>query len=420
MEKGVYRGLGLARHEGQIVFVPRGLPGDRVRVRVESVTSGYARARIEAKLEASAARRTSPCSLFSRCGGCAYQELDYASQLTLKEAILRESLARAGAPWTPAIPIHGSPEEEWRTRAFLHLEVRGGELRIGLREERSHRLVALGRCLQLTPGLHAVACALREALANHPHLAGRIEGIALAESVPSGMVVASLETSLSGAEAGSLASLGTQSPWLTGLGAVVGSPGRRRFVPLRGEPYVESHVEGRRLRAHVLSFFQANRFLLADLVRTVGGLTPPGGRLLDLYAGVGLFALTVGGAAEEVVGVEGEPLAVADAKANASAAELTNVQWRCEEVGEALRGCPVVPGERVVLDPPRAGAGSELVAAIAARQPAAIVYVSCDPTTLARDLKTFAGLGYDAASLHAFDLFPDTFHLETVAQLLPR
>lgn len=420
MEKGVYRGLGLARHEGQVVFVPRGLPGDRLRVRVDSVTRGYARARIEANLEPSAARRASPCSLFPRCGGCAYQELDYASQLTLKEDILRESLARAGVPWTGEIAVHASPEQDWRTRAFLHLEVRGRELRLGLREEHSHRLVSLGRCLQLTPGLDAVARSIRDGLMGHLPLARRIEGVALAESIEGGMVVASLETSLSRAEAGSLASLATQSPWLTGLGAVVGAPGQGRFVPLRGEPYVESRIEGRRFRSHVLAFFQANRFLVEDLVRTVGTLTPPGGRLLDLYAGVGLFALTVGAAAEDVVAVEGEPLAVEDAKANASAAGLSHVQWRCEDVREALQSCPVAPGERVVLDPPRAGAGSEVVAAIAARQPQGIVYVSCDPTTLARDLKTLAERGYDAASLHAFDLFPDTFHLETVAQLLPR
>jgi len=420
VEKSVYRGLGLARHEGQVVFVSRGLPGDRLRVRVESVTRGYARARIEATLEPSAARRASPCSLFPHCGGCAYQELDYARQLTLKEAILRESLARAGVPWPGEIPVHGSPEEGWRTRAFLHLEVRGQEVRLGLREERSHRLVSLGRCLQLTPGLDAVAHALREALTPHIHLARRIEGMALAESNKGGTVVASLETRLSSAEVGSLASLRTQSPWLTGLGAVVGSPGQRHFVLLRGEPYVESRIDGRRLRSHVLSFFQANRFLLGDMVRTVGRLTPPGGRLLDLYAGVGLFALTVGGAAEDVVAVEGAPLAVEDAKANASAAGLTHVHWRCEDVREALHRLPVAPGERVILDPPRAGAGSEVVAAIAARQPEGIVYVSCDPTTLARDLKLFAELGYNAASLHAFDLFPDTFHLETVAQLLPR
>ena len=420
VEKGVYRGLGLARHDGQVVFIPRGLPGERLRVRVESVPRGYARARLVEVLEPAAGRRASPCPLFHRCGGCAYQELDYPSQLALKEAILRESLARAGVEWPGEILVHGSPEEGWRTRAFLHLEVRGQELRLGLREERSHRLVPLGRCLQLAPGIDAVARSLHEALSHHLHLARRIWGMALAESLQGGNVVASFETDLSSTEVGALAALAPQSPWLTGLGAVVGPEERRRFVLLRGEPYVEARVHGKRLRSHVLAFFQANRFLLEDLVSAVGELTPPGGRLLDLYAGGGLFALTVGERAEEVIAVEGEPLAVEDARVNAVAAGLAHVQWICADVLEGLERSPAVPGERVILDPPRAGAGREVVQALAAREPEAIVYVSCDPTTLARDLKTFAELGYHSAAVHAFDLFPDTFHIETVVKLARR
>ena len=128
VEKAVYRGLGLARHDGRVVFVPRAFPGDRLRVRVTSVERGFARAALEDVLETGPGRRGAPCRHAERCGGCAYQELDYARQLEVKRDILAETLRRAGAEFPPAFEVVASPEEAWRTRASLHFEARGGEI----------------------------------------------------------------------------------------------------------------------------------------------------------------------------------------------------------------------------------------------------------------------------------------------------
>jgi 23S rRNA (uracil1939-C5)-methyltransferase len=420
IEKAVYRGLGLARHEGQVVFVPRAIPGDRVRARVESVTPGYVRALAEAVLQAATARRAPPCPLFTRCGGCAYQDVDYSEQLRLKEAILRESLSRAGVRWEGQLPLRASPEEGWRTRATLHLEESEGALRLGLHEEGSHLVVDVDACLQLSPAMNQAARALRAALDERRADARRIHDVELAESTDGGKLVVCLETDLAVPQAVGLARLADAVPGLTGLGAMAADGRGRRFLTLSGDPHVEAAVAGLHLRSHIRSFFQGHRFLLEELVGEVVGLTPKGGRVLDLYAGVGLFALALAGQADEVRGAELNPFAVEDARANIEASQRTNVRVRQGDVQEVLSSWPPSADEKIVLDPPRTGAGAPVVRAVAARRPAAIVYVSCDPPTLGRDLAVFARHGYEPDTIRAFDLFPDTFHLETIVRLTPR
>jgi 23S rRNA (uracil1939-C5)-methyltransferase len=400
-----------------VVFVPRAVPGDRVRVRIEAATSGYVRGRIEQLLGHAEARRTAPCALFDRCGGCAYQAYDYAGQLVLKEAVLRETLARARVEWPHSISLHPSPEVGWRTRASLHVHFGADGLRLGLHEEGSHRVTDLATCLQLSTAMNAAQRALAEALTRRPDWARHVRDIDLAEAPDGAQLVASLETDLEPPAAAALGALADGIHALTGLGVVAGVDRARRFMPLRGEPWIDATVQGIRLRAHVRSFFQGNRFLLDDLVAAVTGLTPAGGAVLDLYAGVGLFALPLASRADRVSGIEIDAGAVGDAERNVERSGLGNVRIERGDVAAALRSLEAAEDERVVLDPPRAGAGEEVVRAIARRRPLSVVYVSCDPATLARDLKTFAAEGYAPTAVELFDMFPDTFHLETVVAL---
>jgi 23S rRNA (uracil1939-C5)-methyltransferase len=418
VEKGVYRGLGLARHEGQVVFVARAFPNDRLRVRVESARPGYVEGRSESLLAPSAERRPSPCPYVPRCGGCAYQELDYGAQLRLKAAVLRESLQRAGVPWAGELFARGSPEEGWRLRASLHVAQKDGRVLLGLHEEGSHRVVDVERCLQLSTRTSSVARRLAAALQARPEGARGVRGLDLAESPEGDELVAVFETELGAGPITRLAALGDAAPELTGLGALTGLP--RRFVTLRGDPHVNASVRGLRLRAHAQSFFQANRFLVEDLVDVVLGLLEPGRPVLDLYAGVGLFALPLAGRAPRVQAVESNPTAVEDAEENARRAGTDNLRVLRGEVEAVLARLPADAGEAIVLDPPRTGAGNAVVALIAGRRPDAIVYVSCDPPTLGRDLAAFARRGYVPDTIQAFDMFPDTYHLETVVRLVPR
>jgi len=416
IEKGVYRGRGLGRVNGRVLFVPRTHPGDLVRARVREVHAGWAEGSLEDIVEAAPDRRPSPCPYVPRCGGCAYQDLGYEAQLRVKEAVLRESLARAGARWEGPVEVHASPERGWRVRASLHFAAGGEGLRLGFRQEGTRRLVDVEGCLQLSDRMNAAARGLRDALARRPGLVPRLHGLHLLEAPEGEGLVAVVESALEAHEAPALAAAGRDVAGLTGLGAEV-VPHRLHW--LHGSPHVEAVVVGLVLRAHVRSFFQANRFLLEPLVRTVVDLAPAGGgRIVDLYAGVGLFAFPLAARGDaEVVAIELAPTAVEDARANAQRNGLTAVRLVQGDVGDALASMRPAGSEHVVLDPPRTGAGKGVVDLVADRDPESVVYVSCDPPTLGRDLARFAGRGYRPDAVHLFDLFPDTFHLETVVRL---
>ncbi len=422
IEKPVYRGLGLARHEGQIVFVPRAFPGERVRVRVAARERGYLRAELREVLEAAPVRRPSPCRYVPECGGCAYQELIYAAQLDAKVAVLRESLQRAGLAWEGEIACEASPEEGWRLRAGLHFHA-GPPARLGLHAAETRRVVDLERCLQFSDGLNGALRELHTALQGcAPRLARAVRGVELIESLDGTRRVAALEVDADVPLAVRLRSLAAHTPGLAGLGVVANDRGRARFVALEGDPHVEMPLLGTSLRVHVRSFFQSNRFLAETLARHVCALVSEGradGPVLDLYAGVGLFALPLALAGADVRAVELSPLAAEDARFSAERAGAHGLRVFRGDVRAALQAWPVDAGERVILDPPRTGAGAEVVAAVCARRPSRVVYVSCDPPTLARDLKLFAAQGYVLDGLRAFDLFPDTFHVEAVAALRP-
>ena len=417
IERAVYRGRGLGRHEGRVVFVPRSFPGDRVRARVLSVHAGYAEAEALDLVSPSPERRRSPCPYVPRCGGCAYQELSYAAQLRAKEAILRESLVRAGAAWEGPIPTHPSPEEGWRMRASLHFAVGEGRLLLGLHQEGTRRVVDVERCLQLSASANEVARTLRAVLAGRPALHRYLRGCDLIESPDAGTRVAVLQTALAPHEAPSLAFLAGEVKGLAGLGVATGP----RLHWLFGPPHVEATALGIVLRVHARSFFQANRFLYEPLARAVLELLPPGGRVLDLYAGVGLFALPAAArGAAGVVAVEKAATAVEDARTSARRAGLDHVRFIRADVGRALSSLRPEEGERIVLDPPRTGVEEAVIEAVAARRPEVVLYVSCDPPTLGRDLARLSRHGYRPDAVQAFDLFPDTFHVETVVRLRRR
>ena len=416
VDKAVYRGLGLARHEGRVIFVPGTYGGERVSATVEEVGRGFARARVLRLLEASPHRRASPCRYSERCGGCAYQELEYAEQLRVKQAILRESLQRAHVSWEPEVALRGSTERGWRTRARLHVDWDLGAPRLGFHEEGTQVLVDVLECLQLSPELMRAARALLAALAETGPLGRSVRAIELAESGDGEERVACLVTDLSLVAAPGLVGLGDAAA-LTGLLVVPGAEARPAPVLLSGSPYVHATVSSLRFRAHQQSFFQANRFLLEPLVDTVLRLLPAGGPVLDLYSGVGLFSLPLARRGDAVRAAEVHAQAAADAVANAEAAGLRNVRVFAKDVETALRELPPARGERILLDPPRSGASRLAVRAIAERRPLSITYVSCDPPTFGRDLQLLVGQGYRLAALEALDMFPDTFHVEAVAHL---
>jgi len=372
----------VARHDGQVVFVRHALPGERVLARVTEGGAGshYLRADAVEVLTASADRVPARCAHArpGGCGGCDFQHVDLAAQRALKAAVVSEQLHRlAGLDVRVLVePVAGDHDGlGWRTRVRFAVDEGG---RAGLRRYRSHEVEVLETC--------PIA---------HPAVLG------------SGV----LERTWTGtAEVAVAASA-------TGGGVVVAADG----APA-GRVRLRETVGGRRWRVSGTGFWQVHPGAAETLVGAVRtALTPlPGEHLLDLYAGVGLFAGCLAadvGAGGLVDAVEHDSGAVRDARRNLH--DLPQVRLHAARVDTWLSARPLPQCDLVVLDPPRSGAGRTVVDALTRLGARAVAYVACDPAALARDVGTFGGLGWRLSTLRAFDLFPMTHHVECVALLQP-
>jgi 23S rRNA (uracil1939-C5)-methyltransferase len=422
IEKPAAGGRMLARHNGQVVLVWGAIPGERVRARVERAGKGVLYAETVDVVSPSVDRRDAAADW--RCGGNVLAHVSYPRQLQLKSEIIRDGFARIGRmPLTNTPEVLGSPERGYRLRARLH--VRNG--RIGFMREGSHDLCAVGPTGQMLPETVAWIEATEERLRRD-----RVTGLAsieMAENVSASDRACHFELE-PGTNPSRFAALAGDG--LTGLSAQVLD--RRGVEILSGVPVVSDvlHITpddpatALRLRRDARAFFQGNRFLLEPLVRRVMMLVPPG-PVVDLYAGVGLFGLSlvVAGAAAVTL-VEGDAISGQDLQANAepfagrarversSVEEFLRPPPRLRHFGEAGREKPIADATFIV-DPPRTGISKEAIAGIIRHAPTRIVYVSCDVATLARDARTLVDAGYSLDEVSGIDLFPNTAHVETVA-----
>jgi 23S rRNA (uracil1939-C5)-methyltransferase len=413
IEKPAAGGRMIGRHGGQVVLVWGAIPGERVTARVERVGKGVAYAETLEVTSASSDRRDAPPDW--RCGGNVFAHVAYERQRSLKGEIIQDALGRIGRIPLGSVPaVVGSPESGYRMRARLHVK----EGRLGFFREGSHDLCDAAATGQLLPETAAWLDRVQQRL-GRDGLRG-ITSIELAENIPANERVCHLEVEGS-VDVNALAALSMETG-LTGLTAArVTRPGIER---LAGTPtvtdvlHVTDDVPPRavRLRRDVLAFFQGNRYLLRDLVRHVVGLVPVG-PVVDLYAGVGLFGLSVAAAgASDITLVEGDPVSGADLEGNA-APFSDRVFVRRSSVEEWLRALGRPDVSTFIVDPPRTGMSKEAISGIIAQRPERIVYVSCDVATLARDVRTLVDAGFELASLTGFDLFPNTAHVESVAVL---
>ena len=379
----------VARLDGQVVFVRHALPGEVVRIRVTDRTRRFLRADAIEVLEPSPDRVTPPCPLArpGLCGGCDFQHVSDEGQLTLLTDVVREQLQRlAGLEWDGRVEAVG-PLLDWRTRVVWSVAENG---MAGLRRHRSHEVIPVEHCLIAHPGLPDVS----RQLWDEPRVESIVSSTGQRLLVTDATIGDELEASVDG---------------------VVASDGSVRA----GTGTLVEEVKGRRFEVSGSGFWQvhpASATTLVDAVLECADVRP-GDRVLDLYAGAGLFSafLAPACAPGELVSVEGNRHASNDARGNL--ADLANASIVHAPVERALkRGLLGERADVVVLDPPRTGA-KNAVAAIAALEPRRIVYVACDPAALARDLATFAELGYRLDSLRGFALFPMTHHVECVASL---
>jgi 23S rRNA (uracil1939-C5)-methyltransferase len=402
-EKPVAGGRMLARHGGAVVLVSGALPGETVEARVERVQHGTVYAATTRVIDASPDRVGEP----NPCGGCVFAHVRYERQLALKQQILVDALARIGkVPLDQAPPIHPSPPSGYRMRARLH----GAAGRFGFFNEGTHVL-----CDPATTGqLRTDTLAVLQSLAGRLNPATGVTAIELAENADATERAFHLDLARQ-ADPSRLAAL-TRVDGVAGVSS--SHEGSMRVRELWGVARVSDRFEGPAswtLVRGARSFFQANRFLLKPLVDAViAGVTE--GPILDLYAGVGLFGVAAAALGKgTITAVEGDRQSASDLIVNATPFEGTlRVHVDSVEAFLASDRGRFRPAT-VIVDPPRTGLSREARAGLSAVAPSRLVYVSCDVATLARDIRAFVEQGYRLDGLTAFDLFPNTAHVETVA-----
>lgn len=427
IDKVVAGGFGLGRHEGQVVFVARAAPGDRLLVEPVDRRRDFVRARTVELLEPSPSRREPPCPYYESCGGCSLMHLQPEAQREIKREILLESLRRGGGvSFAGEVVVRSGPEFGYRVRARFQVKsTRRGTL-VGFFEPGSHRVVDVGECLQVSDEANRVLRAVRGFLTASSRRSSEIESFELLEPVAppdaalgregGRVVVHFIVKKGKGPAKGELEELVQQE----NLGGIVVSRSeletRGRAERRVGEVRTRHRVAGYELGTSVHAFFQANRFLLGTLVdEVVAPSQERVGRAVDLYCGVGLFSLPLARVADRVVGVEISAAAVADARLNAKGAGLDNVEFFVEGAATyaAREGFDSV--DLVVADPPRPGLERAVADALCRRPPRELRYVSCDPASLGRDAGRLREGGLELARLVLLDFFPNTHHLESVA-----
>lgn len=436
IEKLIYGGDGLARipasgdeRRGKTIFVPYVLPGELVEANVVEERKGFTRAELNQVLTAAPARITPACPHFGRCGGCSYQHIDYAEQVEQKRLILREALFRGAKLEVPEITAHTAKPWGFRNRSRLKIQLEP-EFAVGYYRGGSHDLEAVRECpissplinralaelwqmaaqLQAHPGLREV-----QFFANHEDTALLVEFFVHHTTPPAELAAVARD-------------LRERMPQVTGVAIFAGAAPAddlddgnmeatrqlmRAGAPhVEGTPHISYRVGPHGYRVSAGSFFQTNRLLAAKLVELVTK-GRQGRQALDLFSGVGLFTLPLAKTFESVVAVEIAPFSFGDLMSNAPQPHIQKQRATTEDFLRSARGrC-----DYVVVDPPRAGLGDRAVRLLAGLRVPSIAYVSCDPATLARDLGVLYSAGYRVTEAHLVDLFPQTYHLESVFHL---
>ncbi len=435
IEKLVYGGDGLARMpadahgRGKTVFVPFVLPGEHVEASVVESRSGFARAKLDKVLTPSPERIPAGCPYFGRCGGCHYQHMAYEAQLRHKAEILRESLRRtAKLELQHEIQLHSSPPWNYRNRTRVQLR-HAPEFVLGYYRYNSHDVLAVELCPISSPLINQAIVAVWK-LGREGAVPASLHGLQFFANHDDTQLLVEAYVR-PGSNAQELqpftAALHSVLPAVAGVMVFpvfsIENECRQRTRPTStpaeasqaiGGDSLTYHAAGQQYRVSGGSFFQTNRYLIDTLaqVATAGG----GGRAaLDLFSGVGLLTLPLARKFDQVLAVESSPNSFADLRLNVP----SNVKCiRATTERYLAEHGPKIAPDLIVVDPPRAGLGEKTAAALGRMSASSVTYVSCDPATLARDLRLLLESDFRVEQAHLVDMFPQTFHMEAVLHLV--
>lgn len=428
-------GQGVAKIEGCAVFVPNAILGEQCKIRIEKVGKTWASGKLTEITERSPHRVNRLCPAAKLCGGCDFWHMDYAHECTLKKMRVRETLNRIGGQSLSEVPLLGAPTcEGYRNKAQYPVAEKKGRVYAGFYRAGTHQVVENDRCRILPIDADRVKDIVIDYV-NHFRIPaydeatgkGLLRHIYVRRGAVSGQILVCLVINgraLPHPDA-LIARLKTVSGFTTLVLNVNTRPGNAilsdEFITLYGQGYIEDTLCSLRFRLSARSFYQVNHDQAERLYALAISLAEITDRdlVLDLYCGVGTITLVMAKHAGKVIGVEVIPEAVQDARENARRNGIENAEFLCADAGQAalnLRSQGICP-DVVVVDPPRKGLSADAIEALALFSPRRIVYVSCDPATLARDIALLESRGYTLSRAEAVDLFPRCAHVESVVLL---
>ena len=436
IETATIDGSGVARVDGQVVFVPGALPGERCSVRIAHVGRSAVFAQLLSVLTPSAHRVEPDCPYFPRCGGCALRHMDYEQELALKQAHVQSCLTRIGGQTISALPITGAAQTDgYRNKVQFPVQEQDGRPVAGFFSGKTHRVIPVRHCRIQPDCADAIRGAVLAWMEQYHIRAydeqthtGYIRHIYIRFGTESGQILVCIVANCAQLPKKKqlVAALLAAEPGIT---TIVFSPNTKKgntvlgteFHPLYGDGTITDTLCGLQFRLSAPAFYQVNHAQAERLYEKAVQLAGLTGNetVLDLYCGTGTITLCLARHAKKAIGVEIVPQAIEDAKFNAAQNGMENAEFFCMDAGQAAKMLADrrVRPDVIVVDPPRKGVSADVIEAISAMAPQRVVYVSCDPATLARDLKLLTAAGYTLQTAEAFDLFPRCAHVETVVLL---
>ncbi len=439
IETATIDGSGVARVDGQVVFVPGALPGERCSVRIAHVGRSAVFAQLLSVLTPSAHRVEPDCPYFPRCGGCALRHMDYEQELALKQAHVQSCLTRIGGQTISALPITGAAQTDgYRNKVQFPVQEQDGCPVAGFFSGKTHRVIPVRHCRIQPDCADAIRGAVLAWMEQYHIRAydeqthtGYIRHIYIRFGAESGQILVCIV-----ANCAQLPKKKQLVPALIaaepGITTIVFSPNTKKgntvlgteFHPLYGDGTITDTLCGLQFRLSAPAFYQVNHAQAERLYEKAVQLAGLTGNetVLDLYCGTGTITLCLARHAKKAIGVEIVPQAIEDAKFNAAQNGMENAEFFCMDAGQAAKMLADrhTRPDVIVVDPPRKGVSADVIEAIRTMAPQRVVYVSCDPATLARDLKLLTAAGYTLQTAEAFDLFPRCAHVETVCLLSKR
>ena len=401
IEKLVYGGAGLARSESQTCFIDGVIPGETIRAQVDEVRNHYLRASLCEILEASEARIDPACPLASLCGGCQWQHINYAQQLDYKAAILKDCLVRIGKihDCEAAYPVASPLQTRYRSRAAIKIAGRQ-KASMGFFQKKTHALVQINDCLLLEQTLIQALKICRNSLQDTQQKSSGFAELQLL-AVDNTPTVLALWQDLKNRVKQKIV-----------VNVLSGS------VEQRHSPAVES-IAGLKFFRDTENFYQVNRRQnLAMIAQVLAFMNPVvDGAILDLFCGCGNFSLFLAEKGAKITGIDSNKMAINEARNNARMNGIDSCHFQTENIHSLKKSVLADKYDGILINPPRSGCQKHTLHLLAEKNPSVIVYVSCDPSTLARDLRVLADKGYRIDAMQPFDVFPHTYHIETIVKL---